>query len=243
MADPVFFMRNERMIKRFVLWLEHLEEIEMKRIRNCLSLIILILLTFSSVLAGYAEEETDIKNDQIPVKVSFDLTRWDCYWKRGEKRMEDTEESRIQVNAILEKVNQASEGMLVREGADADTVELQYELYQRMLQDGAEIEPQLFDDIGTYTWAVGLPDEQSITQDQAWRIACRVLLEEAGVSEEQLTHFYPHFSYETGDPENPFWHLILMPYDAGSEVSVVYEVAVYAHDGSVCGYKIGAPVG
>ena len=147
------------------------------------------------------------------------------------------------MSAILDKANQDSEGTPVREGADADTVELQYELYQHMLQDGAEIEPQLFDDIGTYTWAVGLPDEQSITQDQAWRTACQVLLEEAGIAEEQLTHFYPHFSYETGDPENPFWHLNLMPYDAGSEVSVVYEVAVYAHDGSVCGYKIGVPVG
>ena len=214
----------------------------MNRIMKCLCALIL-MMAICSALTGYAEEETDIENDQIPVVVSFDLTRWDRYWKPGEKRMEDTEESRIQVNAILEKVNQASEGMLVREGADADTVELQYELYQHMLQDGAKIEPQLFDDIGTYTWAAGLPDEQSITQDQAWRIACRVLLEEAGVSEEQLTHFYPHFSYETGDPENPFWHLNLMPYDAGSEISVVYEVAVYAHDGSVCGYKIGVPVG
>ena len=214
----------------------------MNRILKCLCALIL-MMAICSALTGYAEEETDIENDQIPVVVSFDLTRWDCYWKPGEKRMVDTEESRIQVNAILEKVNQASEGMLVREGADADTVELQYELYQRLLQDGAKIEPQLFDDIGTYTWAAGLPDGQSITQDQAWRIACRVLLEEAGISEEQLTHFYPHFSYETGDPENPFWHLILMPYDAGSAVSVVYEVAVYAHDGSVCGYKIGVPVG
>ena len=214
----------------------------MNRILKCLCALIL-MIAICSALTGYAEEETDIENDQIPVVVSFDLTRWDRYWKPGEKRMEDTEESRIQVNAILEKVNQASEGMLVREGADADTVELQYELYQHMLQDGAKIEPQLFDDIGTYTWAVGLPDEQSITQDQAWRTACQVLLEEAGIAEEQLTHFYPHFSYETGDPENPSWHLNLMPYDAGSEISVVYEVAVYAHDGSVCGYKIGVPVG
>ena len=214
----------------------------MNRILKCLCALILMMAIYSA-MTGYAEEETDIKNDQIPVVLSFDLTRWDRYWKPGEKRMEDTEESRIQVDAILEKAKQASEGTLVREGADADTVELQYELYQRMLQDGAKIEPQLFDDIGTYTWAVGLPDEQSITQDQAWRVACQVLLEEAGISEEQLTHFYPHFSYETGDPENPFWHLNLMPYDVGSEVSVVYEVAVYTLDGSVCGYKIGVPVG
>ena len=214
----------------------------MIRILKCLGSLILIVLACSAI-TGLAENKEGNENNWIPIEVSFDLTRWDRYWKPGKKRMEDTEESRIQVNAILEKVNQASEGMLVREGADADTVELQYELYQHMLQDGAEIEPQLFDDIGTYTWAVGLPDDQSITQKQAWYIACQVLLEEAGIAEEQLTHFYPHFSYETGDPENPFWHLNLMPYDAGSEVSVVYEVAVYAHDGSVCGYKIGVPVG
>lgn len=214
----------------------------MIRILKCLGSLILIVLACSAI-TGLAENEEGNENSRIPIEVSFDLTRWDRYWKPGEKRMEDTEESRIQVNAILEKVNQASEGTLVRDGADADTVELQYELYQRMLQDGAKTEPQLFDDIGTYTWAVGLPDEQSITQNQAWHIACQVLLEEAGISAEQLTHFYPHFSYETGDPENPFWHLNLMPYDAGSEVGVVYEVAVYAHDGSVCGYKIGVPVG
>ena len=214
----------------------------MIRILKCLGSLILIVLACSAI-TGLAENEEGNENSWIPIEVSFDLTRWDCYWKPGEKKMEDTEESRKQVDAILEKANQASKGTPVRDGADADTVELQYELYQHMLQDGAEIEPQLFDDIGTYTWAVGLPDEQSITQDQAWRTACQVLLEEAGIAEEQLTHFYPHFSYETGDPENPFWHLNLMPYDAGSAVSVVYEVAVYAHDGSVCGYKIGVPVG
>lgn len=214
----------------------------MIRILKCLGSLILIVLACSAI-TGLAENEEGNENSWIPIEVSFDLTRWDCYWKPGEKKMEDTEESRKQVDAILEKANQASEGTPVRDGADADTVELQYELYQRMLQDGAEIEPQLFDDIGTYTWAVGLPDDQSITQKQAWYIACQVLLEEAGIHEEQLTHFYPHFSYETGDPENPFWHLNLMPYDAGSEVNVVYEVAVYAHDGSVCGYKIGVPVG
>ena len=214
----------------------------MKQVLRCLYVVALMIVLCSATVA-HAEEKTDSENNQIPVEVSFDITRWDCYWKPGEKMMEDTEESRIQVNAILEKVNQASERTLVRNGADADTVELQYESYRRMLKNGTEIEEQLFDDIGTYIWAVGLPDDQSITQDQAWHMACQVLLEEAGISEEQLTHFYPHFSYETGDPENPFWHLTLMPYDSGSEVRVVYEVAVYAHDGSICGYKIGIPVG
>ena len=129
----------------------------MKQIRKCLSLIILLLLTCSIVMAGYAENKADSDN-QIPVVVSFNLTRWDRYWKPGEKIMADIEESRKQVSAILDKANQDSEGTPVREGADADTVELQYELYQRLLQDGAKIEPQLFDDIGAYTWAAGLPD-------------------------------------------------------------------------------------
>ena len=118
MADSVFFLRNERMIERFVLWSEELEETKMKQIRKCLSLIILLLLTCSIVMAGYAENKADSDN-QIPVVVSFNLTRWDRYWKPGEKIMADTEESRKQVSAILDKANQDSEGTPVREGADA----------------------------------------------------------------------------------------------------------------------------
>ena len=97
------------MIERFVLWSEELEETKMKQIRKCLSLIILLLLTCSIVMAGYAENKADSDN-QIPVVVSFNLTRWDRYWKPGEKIMADTEESRKQVSAILDKANQDSEG-------------------------------------------------------------------------------------------------------------------------------------
>ncbi len=95
--------------------------------------------------------------------------------------------------------------------------------------------------MGTYIWLVGFPDEESITADQAWRLAYQVLLEDAGVSETDLIHYYPQISYEVGNPENPFWRFHFMPYDL--DTSIVYEVAVYAHDGSICGYKIAVSVG
>ncbi|MBQ9252655.1 MAG: hypothetical protein IJ188_08465 [Clostridia bacterium] len=34
-----------------------------------------------------------------------------------------------------------------------------------------------------------------------------------------------------------------MPFDQGADVSTIFDVAVYAHDGSICGYRIAVPVG
>jgi hypothetical protein len=124
-----------------------------------------------------------------------------------------------------------------------DTVEFQYAEYQRMIHDGMDVREQLFADTGIYIWAIGLPDDQSITQEDAKRLSCQILLEDAGISEEQMVHFYPHFTYETGNPENPFWHVTWMPFDQGADVSTILDVAVYAHDGSICGYRIAVPVG
>ena len=60
-----------------------------------------------------------------------------------------------------------------------------------------------FADTGIYIWAIGLPDDQSITQEDAKRLSCQILLEDVRISEEQMVYFYPHFTYETGNPENP----------------------------------------
>ena len=215
----------------------------MNRILHTLAAFTLAVMMMVIMMPGYTEEISMVTADPIPVEVAFDITRWDQYWKPGEKRLEDTEEARSRTESVLRQIDQASEGTAVREGADNDTVELQYAEYQRMIQEGREIQPQLFDDIGTYIWAVGLPDEQSISQDDAWRISCQALMETAGIPEDQMIHFYPHFTYETGDPENPFWHITWMPFDQGVDVSTVFDVAVYAHDGSVCGYRIAVPVG
>lgn len=215
----------------------------MNRIVHTLTALALAAILMVIMITGYSEEISMDTEDQIPVEVAFDITRWDQYWKPGEKILERTEESQSRVKAVLLMIDQASAGTSVREGADNDTIELQYVEYQRMIQEGREIKPQLFDDIGTYIWAVGLPDEQSISQDEARRISCQVLLEVAGISEEQMSHFYPHFTYETGNPENPFWHITWMPFDQGADVSTIFDVAVYAHDGSICGYRIAVPVG
>lgn len=183
------------------------------------------------------------EKEQIPVTVAYDTTQWDQYWKPGEKKLETTEETRSKVDAILLRIDQASVGTPVREGADSDTVEFQYAEYQRMFQNGMDVREQLFADTGKYIWAIGLPDDQSITQEEAKKLSCRILLEDAGISEEQMVHFYPHFTYETGNPENPFWHVTWMPFDQGADVSAILDVAVYAHDGSICGYRIAVPVG
>ena len=57
---------------------------------------------------------------------------------------------------------------------------------------------------------------------------------------ETLVHYYPQVSYETGsDPENPSWHIILACYDyeeTGLPITA-WAVSVYAHDGSICGYR------
>ena len=187
--------------------------------------------------------ETQSEEERIPVTVAYDTTQWDQYWKPGEKKLEATEETQSKVDAILLRIDQASEGTPVREGADNDTVEFQYAEYQRMIHDGMDVREQLFVDTGVYIWAIGLPDDQSITQEEAKKLSCQILLEDAGISEEQMVHFYPHFTYEIGNPENPFWHVTWIPFDQGADVSTILDVAVYAHDGSICGYRIAVPVG
>lgn len=208
--------------------------------KKTVSMLIAILMTLSF---SFGVAEDSVENEKIPVTVAFAVNRWDHYWKPGDKLVNNTDESQNRVKFVLEQINLASVGTLIREGQDNDTIERQYEDYLRILQDGADIQEQLFADIGIYVWAVGLPDEQSISQEEARRISCQVLMEEAGISEEQMAHFYPHFTYETGDPQNPFWHITWLPFDQGADVSRILDVAVYAHDGSVCGYKIAVPVG
>ena len=59
-------------------------------------------------------------------------------------------------------------------------------------------------------------------------------------TEETLIHYYPQVSYETGnDPENPVWRItpICYDYEESGLPFTAYEIAIYAHDGSVCGYR------
>jgi hypothetical protein len=125
-------------------------------------------------------------------------------------------------------------------------VENQYQRFLEMSPGGEPMESVTHDDIGTYYYAVGLPDEQSITKDDAWKILVKFLLDQEIAKPNILTHYYPQVAYETGnDPGNPVWRILLICYDYQESglPFMKYEVFVYAHDGSICGYRDNDPVG
>ena len=216
-----------------------------RKVRKVLSFLVIISIMVSCVCYAESGSQTTNMNtkerEHVPISVSYNLNMWDKYWKPGEHFMKTNEEAERRVDGILQQVDTISAGSVIRTNADSFTLEQQYQSYQDMLQNGMIVDEQLFDDMGTYIWLVGFPDEESITSNQAWRLAYQVLLEDAGVSETDLMHHYPQISYEVGNPENPFWRFHFMPYDL--DTSIVYEVAVYAHDGSICGYKTAVSVG
>ena len=149
-------------------------------------------------------------------------TFWEARWKPGEYAVAFTPEEDARYTEIMETAARQSEGTGARTEADQETPEVQYERFTGMYPDGNPVvyDDVEYEDIGYYKWAAGLPDDQS--------------------EPETLKHYYPHASYETGsDPENPAWHILLECYDyeeSGLPVTA-WSVAVYAHDGSVCGYR------
>ena len=171
-------------------------------------------------------------------------TFWKMHWKPGENIISFTQEENAQIMGIIEEATQKSEGTNIRIGADRESdVETAYNNFLAMSPDGAPMEPaddKEYEDIGRYMWAVGLPDEQSISRDEAWKIMLKYLIDHGIATPEILVHYYPQAAFDTGyDPENPVWKIILTCYDyEESDLPItVWEVAVYAHDGSVCGYR------
>jgi len=169
-------------------------------------------------------------------------TYWKMYWKPHEYIVEMTSEEDTQIGEIVEKAVQKSEGTPVRIDADQESVEVQYERYISLFPDGKPIEYKdvEYEDIGYYRWAVGIPDDQSVSLDEAWKTTLRFLLDQNLTTPEILVHYYPQATFDTGyDPENPVWKITLTCYDfEESDLPITaWEVAVYAHDGSVCGYR------
>ncbi len=173
-----------------------------KRVRKVLAFLVFMSIMIISVCCAESGTQTTNQDTEerghVPISVSYNLNMWDQYWKAGEHFMKTKEETERRVDGILKQVDSISAGSVIRTNADSFTLEQQYESYQAMLQNGMVVDEQLFDDMGTYIWLVGFPDEESITSDQAWRIAYQVLLEDAGVSETELIHYYPQISYEVG---------------------------------------------
>ena len=175
---------------------------------------------------------------------------WKMHWKPGENIISFTPEEDAQITAIIEEANQKSEGTNIRVGADRESdVETAYNNFLTMSPDGAPMEPaddKEYEDVGRYMWAVGLPDEQSISRDEAWKNMLKYLIDHGISTPEILVHYYPLVSYETGNYNgNPVWRILLECYDyqdSGLPITA-WEAAIYAHDGSVCGYRDINPVG
>ena len=175
---------------------------------------------------------------------------WEKHWQPGEYVVEFTPEEETQMTGIIEKANVNSEGTNIRIGADRENdPENAYQQFLSVSPDGTPMEPTddiNYEDIGYYYWAVGIPDDQSISKDEAWKIVLKFLVDQKLSTPEDLMHYYPLVSYETGNYSgNPVWRIILECYDY-SESNLPFtfcDVAVYAHDGSICGYRLIEPIG
>ena len=175
---------------------------------------------------------------------------WEKHWQPGEYVVEFTPEEETQMTGIIEKANVNSEGTNIRIGADRENdPENAYQQFLSVSPDGTPMEPTddiNYEDIGYYYWAVGIPDDQSISKDEAWKIVLKFLIDQKLSTPEDLMHYYPLVSYETGNYSgNPVWRIILECYDY-SESNLPFtfcDVAVYAHDGSICGYRLIEPIG
>ena len=178
----------------------------------------------------------------LSIPLAHTETFWNMHWNPGEYAVEFTPEEDTLLTGIMEKAIRESEGTVQRIGADQESVEAQYERFIGMFPDGKPVEYDDIDyeDIGYYKWAVGIPDDRSISRDEAWKITLKFLIDQKLATPEILVHYYPQVSYETGsDPENPSWHIIPACYDyeeSGLPITA-WSVAVYAHDGSICGYR------
>ena len=169
-------------------------------------------------------------------------TFWKMHWNPGEYTVEFSPEEDAQITGIIEEAIEKSEGTDTRTVADQESVEAQYERFIGMFPDGnpVEYDDVDYEDIGFYKWAVGIPDSRSVSRDEAWKITLKFLIDQHLATPETLAHYYPQVSYETGsDPENPAWHIILECYDyEESDLPITaWSVSVYAHDGSICGYR------
>ncbi len=172
------------------------------------------------------------------------------YWKPGKYVVEFTLEEETHISGIIEKAKEKSEGTNIRLGADRENdTEYACEQFLSISPDGTPMEPTddiEYEDIGLYYWAVGIPDDQSISKDEAWKILLKFLIDQKLSTPEDLVHYYPLISFETGNYSgNPVWRIILECYDnAESNLPFTFcDVAIYAHDGSICGYRLIEPVG
>ena len=186
----------------------------------------------------------------VYVSLSQADTFWEMHWQHGEYIVKCNLEEDTLITGIIETAKDRSDGTNIRLGADRENdPENAYQQFLSISPDGTPMEPTddiEYEDIGLYYWAVGIPDDQSISKDEAWKILLKFLIDQKLSTPEDLVHYYPLISFETGNYSgNPVWRIILECYD-NTESNLPFtfcDVAIYAHDGSICGYRLIEPVG
>ena len=158
---------------------------------------------------------------------------FDKHWNQGEYVIELTDEEIEKYEKIFRTALEKSEGTTTKAVFDASSYEKDYQYY---LEHGP-FQTRKFDDIRELLGICGLPDDQSISQQQVLYIAYRVLQEQYGLSDEQLTMLLPFWTFAVPDPDHPIWVVILKEYDFSDSFNWYSFVYVYAHDGSIWGVR------
>ena len=166
------------------------------------------------------------------VSSAFANPLFDKHWNQGEYVIELTDEEIEKYEKIFQTALEKSEGTTPRAIFDASpSNEREYQYY---LEHGPYPTVE-YDDIGMYKAVIGLPDDQSISQQQVLYIAYHVLQEQYGLSDEQLTMLLPFFAFLVSDPNNPMWFITLKDYDYYDNFNWHSFFYIDAHDGSIWG--------
>lgn len=165
---------------------------------------------------------------------AFAKPLFDKHWNQGEYVIELTDEEIEKYEKIFQTALEKSEGTTPRAIFDASpSYEREYQYY---LEHGPYPTVE-YDDIGMYKAVIGLPDDQSISQQQVLYIAYHVLQEQYGLSDEQLTMLLPFFAFLVSDPNNPMWFITLKDYDYYDNFNWHSFFYIDAHDGSIWGVR------
>ena len=159
---------------------------------------------------------------------------FDKHWNQGEYVIELTDEEIEKYEKIFQTALKKSEGTSEKANFDASSYEKEYQYY---LEHEPYYSTEEYDDIGMYKPVVGLPDDQSISQQQVLYIAYHVLQEQYGLSDEQLTMLLPFFAFLVSDPNNPMWFITLKDYDYYDNFNWHSFFYIDAHDGSIWGIR------
>ena len=167
------------------------------------------------------------------VSSAFANPLFDKHWNQGEYVIELTDEEIEKYEKIFQTALEKSEGTTTKAIFDASSYEKEYQYY---LEPGPYPTVE-YDDIGMYKSVVGLPDDQSIPQQQVLYIAYRALQEQYGLSDEHLTMLLPFWGFVVSDPNNPMWFITLKDYDYYDNFNWHSFFYIDAHDGRIWGIR------